>query len=136
QPRLVGESRNGTEAIPYSGMTFDLDDTIAAIAMAAGGGLRGIIRLSGPKAAVIAGQLFEEAATEQPLDLRPNSLPDGEGRAARHRVPTCRRRRIRLPRELGLLPVTLYLWPMASSYTRQPSAELHLPGSPPVLEAA
>jgi len=30
----------------------------------------------------------------------------------------------------------LYLWPTDSSYTRQPSAELHLPGSPPLLEAA
>jgi tRNA modification GTPase len=41
-----------------------------------------------------------------------------------------------LPRNLGPVPTTLYLWPTKSSYTRQPSAELHLPGSPPLLEAA
>src|SRR5207248_7990151 len=38
--------------------------------------------------------------------------------------------------ELGEVPLVLYLWPTGRSYTRQPSAELHLPGSPPILEAA
>jgi tRNA modification GTPase len=38
--------------------------------------------------------------------------------------------------ELGRVPALAYLWPTARSYTRQPSAELHLPGAAPVLEAA
>jgi tRNA modification GTPase len=33
------------------------------------------------------------------------------------------------------VPCDLYLWPSARSYTRQPVAELHTFGSPPVLEA-
>jgi tRNA modification GTPase len=35
-----------------------------------------------------------------------------------------------------LVPAILYLWHTTRSYTRQPSAELHLPGSPPILQAA
>jgi tRNA modification GTPase len=37
---------------------------------------------------------------------------------------------------LGPVPARAYLWPTTRSYTRQPSAELHLPSSPPILEAA
>ena len=33
------------------------------------------------------------------------------------------------------LPATLYLWPGSSSYTREPAAELHTLGSPPLLAA-
>src|SRR5437016_12719684 len=102
-------------------MSFDLDDTIAAIASAPGGALRGIVRLSGPHCVAIVAQLIENGDSDSPDTLR---------------FPTCRRGTIRLVRELGSVPVTLYLWPTTSSYTRQPSAELHLPGSTPVLEAA
>src|SRR3954454_5157463 len=96
-------------------MAFDLDDTIAAIATASGGGLRGIVRISGPKSVEIAAGFMGAELSES--------------------LPTCRRATMHLPRELGLVPMTLYLWPTTSSYTRQPSAELHLPGSPPILEA-
>jgi tRNA modification GTPase len=102
-------------------MTFDLDDTIAAIATAPGGALRGIVRLSGPDCVAIATQSFE------------GGEPESRGAV---RFPTCQRGTISLPRELGRVPVIIYLWPTTSSYTRQPSAELHLPGSPPLLEAA
>lgn len=33
------------------------------------------------------------------------------------------------------IPAVLYLWPNARSYTREPLAELHLPGSPPLADA-
>ncbi len=33
------------------------------------------------------------------------------------------------------MPATLYLWPGTSSYTREPAAELHTLGSPPLLTA-
>jgi tRNA modification GTPase len=102
-------------------MTLDLDDTIAAIATAPGGGLRGIVRLSGP------GCL---AVVEQVVRLEESAI------AADVRVPSCRRGSVTLPRGLGRTPLTLYLWPTTSSYTRQPSAELHLPGSPPLVAAA
>src|SRR5438045_8027325 len=101
-------------------MTFDLDDTIAAIASAPGGALRGIVRLSGPQAmACVAGLV---------------RLHDGEARSS-IAAPTCRRAVMQVSPELGDVPLVLYLWPTDRSYTRQPSAELHLPGSPPILEA-
>jgi len=102
-------------------MTVDLEDTIAAIASAPGGGLRGIIRLSGPLSVDVAARLFV-ADANQPLP--------------KPRLASCRRGQMHLPPSLGLVPTTLYLWPTTSSYTRQPSAEFHLPGSPPILEAA
>jgi tRNA modification GTPase len=100
---------------------LDLDDTIAAIATAPGGALRGIIRLSGPDCVAIVDQLFRG---------------DEAGSLSDIRVPRCWRGSLDLPRGWGQSPVTLYLWPTRSSYTRQPSAELHLPGSPPLLAAA
>src|SRR4051794_14966228 len=102
-------------------MNFDLDDTIAAIATAPGGSLRGIVRLSGPNSVAIAGQVFH-GSDEPRCD------------SATH--PRCERGSVQLSRALGQVPATLYLWPTASSYTRQPSAELHLPGSSPLVEAA
>jgi tRNA modification GTPase len=37
---------------------------------------------------------------------------------------------------LGPVPCDVYLWPTHRSYTRQPVAEIHLPGSPPLVDAA
>jgi tRNA modification GTPase len=104
-------------------MSLDVDDTIAAIATAAGGGLRGIVRVSGPCAVSIANVLFEFTG-------------QGDAPASPSKLATCRRGAIRLRSSLVEVPATLYLWPTRSSYTRQPSAEFHLPGSAPVLEAA
>jgi tRNA modification GTPase len=100
---------------------LDLDDTIAAIATAPGSGLRGVIRLSGPDCVAIVGRLFQHSEFSALRELR---------------RPYCGRGTFDLPRGLGPLPATLYLWPTGRSYTRQPSAELHLPGSPPLLSAA
>jgi tRNA modification GTPase len=98
---------------------LDLDDTIAAIASAPGGALRGIVRLSGPDCLAIVERTVQCKGVETIGAVQ---------------FPSCRRCMMLLPRELGVVPVALYLWPTASSYTRQPSAELHLPGSPPVLQ--
>ena len=95
--------------MPHS---LDLDDTIAAIASAPGGALRGIVRLSGPAVSTIIGQVFRPDA---PLRLDTT-------------YATCNRGQVSLPRDLPACPATLYLWPTQHSYTRQPSAELHLPG--------
>ena len=99
------------------------DSTIAAIASPPGGSLRGILRLSGPDCLEIITRLVGWDSNAKParpplLSHLPLAPPSP------------------LPRNLGPVPLTLYLWPTASSYTRQPSAELHLPGSPPILEAA
>jgi len=98
---------------------LDLDDTIAAIASAAGGAARGIVRVSGPAAMSCAGRVFRPS---QPCDfgsLRTAAVARGEV----------------LLERLGAVPALAYVWPTARSYTRQPAAELHLIGSPPVLEA-
>ena len=43
---------------------------------------------------------------------------------------------LQLPPPVGDLHCELYLWPGVRSYTRQPSAELHMLGSPPLLDMA
>lgn len=42
---------------------------------------------------------------------------------------------VRLPELASPIPTVLYLWPTSRSYTREPVAELHLPGSPPLADA-
>jgi tRNA modification GTPase len=103
-------------------MVVDTEDTIAAIASAAGGALRGIIRISGPRCVETVGRIFEAADVDHsqlPL-VRRSSLLSGD---------------VRLPVLETSLSATLYLWPGSRSYTRQPTAELHTIGSPPLLEA-
>lgn len=98
-------------------LPLDAADTIAAIASAPGPALRGIVRLSGPKAIAIA------TARCTPDDPRPWT-GRAEGRAGRIVVT-------------GLsapLAARLIVWP-ERSFTGQPSAEIHVIGSPPILDA-
>jgi len=94
-----------------------LDDTIAAIASAPGGAMRGIVRLSGQHVLACVSAIGFDV--------------DGETIASPTRVSG----EIQLPHPLGLVPCDLFLWPGRQSFTRQPVAELHTIGSPPVLEA-
>ncbi|MFN0007769.1 MAG: tRNA uridine-5-carboxymethylaminomethyl(34) synthesis GTPase MnmE, partial [Planctomycetota bacterium] len=90
--------------------------TIAAIASPPGGAARGIVRLSGPRAAEIVRAVFRG---HPPLDLA--------------------RRTLRLGRFLdgrGDQPLLLLWMPGPRSFTREDVAEFHLCGSPPLLEAA
>jgi len=98
------------------------DDTIAAIASAPGGAARGIVRLSGPRAIDCLASVF--LAETPPVDVR--------------QVRTARvvSGRLRLTHFVSTLPCDAYLWPGSRSYTRQPTAELHTLGSPPLLAAA
>ena len=102
-------------------MHFAVDDTIAAVASPPGGAVRGVIRVSGPGTLPCLDACFR-AAAGPPLD----SL----------RAPTRLRGHLLLAAPIGPLPCHLYLWPTRRSYTRQPSAELHTLGSPPLLDAA
>jgi tRNA modification GTPase len=102
-------------------MTFPLDDTIAAIASASGGAARGIVRLSGPGVAECIARCFE---ADDGRDLQET------------RRPTVVPGHLKLAPPAAPLPCALYLWPGERSYTRQPSAELHTFGSPPLLEMA
>jgi tRNA modification GTPase len=101
-------------------MHFQLDDTIGALASAAGGSGRGIIRVSGPAAVTSVDTLFEPVDERRWKSARFASAHAGALRLTAVRPP---------------LPVLLYLWPTGRSYTGQPVVEIHAPGSPPLLEA-
>ncbi len=106
-----------------------LDDTIAAIATASGGAARGIVRISGADAIAVAGRLF---VTDSDTPLNTPAL-----RRA-HRITgqvACGLAADGQTDDSVAVPCDLYLWPTARSYTRQPVAELHTFGSPPLLEA-
>jgi tRNA modification GTPase len=103
-------------------MTLALEDTIAAIATAPGGALRGMIRLSGPQAMAV---VRECVADPGPRDRLLEQL----------RVP----RSIAVTLDLGggsQLPCDLFIWPTERSYTRQVVVEVHTLGSPPLLDIA
>ena len=111
-------------------MTLRLDDTIAALASAPGAGGRGILRVSGGD---VRGVLESHFAPQNATRWQKSS------RAEWHRgewqlvveVPWSD-----APFQDGLrLPMDVGLWPTKRSYTGQPLAELHLVGSPPLLEA-
>lgn len=101
--------------------SFDLDDTIVAIASAQGSGLRGILRISGEQSLLCLRRSFRFPAGLDPAELPKLSAA------------------IKVPAELPLvsshwddnqlgdlsLPGQLLIWPTCSSYTRQPSAEFH-----------
>jgi len=101
-------------------MHFRLDDTIGALASAAGAAGRGIIRLSGPAAVTLVESVFEPADGEQRNSVRTASARAGMLRLEGLRAPA---------------PVLIYAWPNRRSYTGQPVVEIHAPGSPPLLEA-
>jgi len=103
-------------------MPYHPDDTICAIATAAGGAARGMVRISGPHAVAIAARLFR-ADTGEPLDR------------LRHPTALSGQLHLEIDSVVRALPCDLFLWPTARSYTRQPVAELHTLGSPPLLEA-
>jgi tRNA modification GTPase len=105
-------------------MTYDVSDTIAAIASPPGGAARGIVRLGGPHAVGCVEQVFRA---------------DGDAALANGRSAACTAGTVNvevLDHNLQFqLPADLYLWPTHRSYTRQPVAELHTFGSPPLLDA-
>lgn len=98
---------------------FPLDDVIAALASPPGGAARGIIRLSGPD---VRGPLRGLFTPDDPQ--RWERATRAERHTGRLRLPDCR-----VPLDADVL-----LWPTRRSYTGAPLAELHLPGSPPLLE--
>ena len=105
-------------------MSYDLHDTIAAIATPRAGGVRGIVRLSGDNVlrclagsfcAVDGRPLGEVDSPSAILGQLDVSLQDGQAAS---------------------LPCQLQYWPNRGSYTREPVAELHTLGSIPLLDAA
>lgn len=94
-------------------MVYVNDDTICAIASAPGIASRGIIRLSGPES------LSSLAAICRPFELPSQSCV--------------------VPIEIALegdrsIQADAYIWPSTRSYTKQPSVEIHMNGSRPLLD--
>lgn len=89
-------------------------ETIVALSTAPGPGARAIVRLSGPDAYAIATQMVADLPT-----------------ASRQRQ--CIRAHIDLPSSIRL-PADVYLWPGPRTYTGQDVVELHMFGSPPLVE--
>ncbi len=100
-------------------MIGDINQSIAAIASPPGCGQRGVIRCSGQDLLSQLAQCFTSA----------NHLS----------LASCRRAVV-IPgwldpgQPVGPLPVDLFVWPNHRSYTRQPSAEIHGPAAPPLLQ--
>jgi len=101
-------------------MSFDIEDTIVAIASAPGEGVRGIVRVSGPRALQCIEPIFSAS------DLV--SLSDCQTTDAFHGS-------LKIDKDLEL-PGELLVWPTRKSYTRQPTAEFHTVGSKPLLQQA
>src|SRR5262245_47054334 len=94
----------------------DLNDTIVAMASAAGAGARAVIRLSGPQALLVARSIF---TPNEPIDPTQRRMHPGL---------------IRLPGVAAPLSGDLIIWPAPRTYTGQEMAELHTVSSPPLLE--
>ena len=104
-------------------MPLNLDDTIAAIASPAGAGLRGIIRISGAEALRIASEVFERIDCGDATQVRNNRLP--------YRCEGL----LQIPSIGFPVPAALMTWPTRRSFTGQPMTEIHMIGSPPLLDA-
>src|SRR5262245_24692132 len=97
-------------------MLADPNDTIVALASAAGPGARAIIRLSGPQALEIARAVFSPA---EEMDLDRRRTYSGQ---------------IQLDGIVSSLPGWLYHFPAPQTYTGQCMVELHTISSPPLIE--
>ncbi|MCY2925394.1 MAG: 50S ribosome-binding GTPase [Planctomycetota bacterium] len=97
----------------------DPHDTLVALSSAAGSGARAVVRLTGPEALTLAAGVFSPLAGS--LAQTPGfRCLDGVVSGGRPRVD---------------LPARAYVFRAPRSYTRQDVVELHLPGSPPAIEA-
>ena len=100
-------------------MSFPIDDVITAVASAPGPATQGIVRVSGPETLAVLTACFP-AARETLTSITSAQVVQGN---------------LRLDPEVAPLSCQIYFWPDQRSYTQQPSAEIHLVGSPPLLEA-
>ncbi|HEY4308253.1 MAG TPA: tRNA modification GTPase [Pirellulales bacterium] len=100
----------------------DPHETIAAIASAAGGAMRGVIRMSGPHAVDCVAPIW----TGEDRDGPPLSAI---------KVSTRLTGSLAVDGFTSAVPCSLLVWPTSRSYTRQPSVEIHTVGVAPILQA-
>ncbi len=102
-------------------MDLNVDQPIAALASPAGGSLRGIVRISGAGVQQVLAGWFTPDDPEGWITAKTARSHAGKldlGDASRPMI----------------CPVEVMYWPNRRSYTGQPLVELHLPGSPCLLE--
>lgn len=99
-------------------VTFDVDDTIVAIASAPGQAVRGIVRISGPQMAACLDSLFRPDDGIAIANRKDNAAITGQ-------VPVF---------DDNHLKADVLVWPTERSFTRQPTAEIHTVGSTPILQ--
>jgi tRNA modification GTPase len=95
------------------------DDTIVAVSSAQGPGKRAIVRISGPHTLAAINAVFSAREREGLPARLPHRLVPG---------------RIQLSGVFSPVPATLYFFAGPKTYTGQDLAELHLVGSPPLVE--
>lgn len=95
---------------------LDVDETIVAESSALGCGQRSIVRISGRETLDCIAQSFDLSQQLAGIE-RPNVI------------------RVKLPINAisRRFPARILIWPNPRSYTRQPMAEIHLLGSPPIV---
>ena len=101
-------------------VSYHSEDTIVAIASAAGGAYRGIVRLSGQRAADVLSPIFHG---------------DGGTRLSTRGSPSALQGGLQTSQFAQPIPCLVYHWPTKRSFTRQPTIEIHTIGSAPLLEA-
>lgn len=94
-------------------------DTIAAVASAPGAASRGVIRVSGPD---VARCLSAISSAREQIDV-----------CCLSRVPACFSASLSVE-GARQVPAEVLFWPTSASFTRQPAAEIHTFGSPPILD--
>lgn len=118
-------------------MFYHTDDTICAIGTAPVGAARGMIRVSGPNAVAVVDRVFDAVDGRAIAEVAVSSIVPGWLQISRD-LAYMPKPSLASPRELDerRAPCDLFLWPSRKSYTREPVAELHTVGSPPILRAA
>ncbi|MHC4480364.1 MAG: tRNA modification GTPase, partial [Planctomycetota bacterium] len=95
------------------------EDTIVAVSTPAGHSPRAVVRLSGPRALEAVGARFR---------------PPGNDGGAWRRTFRASRGEFRLPAAGLAVPALVYVMRLPRSYTREDVAEVHVPGSPALLD--
>lgn len=106
-------------------MSYDTHDAIAAVASAAGGGARGVVRISGVDALARLAGCFHPS--DSAVALTEIARPERVRGSILLNAPD--------QRSAASIPGELLVWPTERSYTRQPAAEFHTIGSAPLLAA-
>ena len=105
----------------------DFEQAIVAIASSSEPSLRGVVRLSGLNVADILDRMaFYSLDSRDPIQWARSDDPSS---ARPYRINL----ELDLSHPIGRVPVSVLYWPTTRSYTGQPSAEVHLIGSQPLL---